>query len=647
MGKKIFTLIALGAALHSFAQKDTLSGKALEDVMVTTATKVAQKQSSTGKVITVIGKEVIEKSSGKSVAQVLNEQAGITINGAYNAMGAVQTVFMRGSNAGRTLILLDGIPMNDPSTITTDFDLNMFSINEVERIEVCRGAQSTLYGSDAIAGVINIITLKKDITNPVNVKATITGGNLGTFKTNMQVFGKVDKLTYTTRFSKLMTKGFSSAYDSTGKKDFDNDGYNGDVVQASVQYQLNNELMVKTFVLNSQYKADIDGGIFADEKDYTINNKQFSTGFGMVYKSAAATVTANYQYTQIGRKYLNDSGFVGGFNKYERNEFSGRTQFAEIFASIKIGNNFTLIQGGDFRHGNMSNDYYSISSFGPYSSSFKDTSMSQTSLYSSLLFNSNNKKLNIELGGRLNTHSRYGSNYTYTFNPSYNINKNFRVFGSIASGFKAPSLYQLYAGGSTGNPNLLAEKSVNYELGLQQQLKKISNRIVLFNRNITDGIDYNNISFKYFNFIQQIVTGVEYEVSVQPTSNLSITGNYTFLTSEENTQSRVNFKDTTYTYLLRRPKHNININVSYQFSPSFYVSVSGKYVSNRNDVGGYKKADIELDGYFLMNAYVEYEMKKYFKFFADAQNITNKKFFDIRGYNAIPTMLQAGVRFNW
>lgn len=647
MGKKIFTLIALGAALQSVAQKDTLSGKALEDVMVTTATKVAQKQSSTGKVITVIGKEVIEKSSGKSVAQVLNEQAGITINGAYNAMGAVQTVFMRGSNAGRTLILLDGIPMNDPSTITTDFDLNMFSINEVERIEVCRGAQSTLYGSDAIAGVINIITLKKDITKPVNVKATITGGNLGTFKTNMQVFGKVDKLTYTTRFSKLMTKGFSSAYDSTGKKDFEYDGYNGDVVQASVQYQVNNELMVKTFVLNSQYKADIDGGIFADEKDYTINNKQFSTGFGMVYKSAAATVTANYQYTQLGRKYLNDSGFVGGFNKYERNEFSGRTQFAEIFASIKLGNNFMLLQGGDFRHGNMSNDYYSISSFGPYSSSFKDTAMSQTSLYSSLLFNSNNKKLNIELGGRLNTHSRYGSNYTFTFNPSYNINNNYRVFGSIASGFKAPSLYQLFAGGGTGNPNLLAEKSVNYEMGLQQQLKKISNRIVLFNRNITDGIDYNNINFKYFNFTQQIVTGIEYEVSVQPTSMLSITGNYTYLTSEENTQSRVNFKDTTYTDLLRRPKHNININVSYQFSPSFYVSVSGKYVSKRIDVGGYKKADIELDGYFLMNAYVEYEMKKHFKFFADAQNITNQKFFDIRGYNAIPTMLQAGVRFNW
>ena len=173
----------------------------------------------------------------------------------------------------------------------------------------------------------------------------------------------------------------------------------------------------------------------------------------------------------------------------------------------------------------------------------------------------------------------------------------------------------MYAGGGTGNPNLLAEKSVNYELGVQQQLKKVSNRIVLFNRNIKDGIDYNNISYKYFNFIQQIVTGIEYEVSVQPTNKLSITGNYTYLTSEENVQSRVNFKDTTYTYLLRRPKHNININVSYQFTPSLYISASGKYISKRNDVGGYKKADIELDGYFLINAYAEYEMKKHLKFF--------------------------------
>ncbi len=648
MSQKTFTLIACMAGLTAVAQnKDTLTGKPLEDVTVTTATKQEQKQSTTGKVITVIGKETLEKSAGKSVAQILNEQAGLIINGAYNAAGSVQTVFMRGSNAGRTLILLDGIPMNDPSTITTDFDLNMFSINEIERIEVCRGAQSTLYGSDAVAGVINIITIKKDITKPVNIKATVTAGNLGTIKTNMQLFGKQNKLTYTARVSHFSTNGFSSAHDSTGVKGFENDRYNGTMLNAALQYQATKNLLIKGFVLYSKYKADIDASSFTDEKDYTINNKQLTSGFGFQYKTDVVTVTANYQYTDIKRNYLNDSGFVAGFTKFERNEFYGRTQFAEIFASIKLGNRFTLLQGGDFRYGLMNNDYLSISSFGPYASSFKDTAMSQTSLFASLLYQSANKKWNIELGGRLNTHSRYGSNYTYTFNPSYTINEHYRLFGSIASGFKTPSLYQLYAGGGIGNPNLKAEKSVNYELGFQQQHNAITNRIVLFYRDIKDGIDYRNpnpgIASGYFNFIDQTVKGIEYEISAQPIKNLSITGNYTFLSFKEKTQSRITFKDTTYNNLLRRPAHNLNITIGYQFTPKLFVSISGKAVGKRLDVGGYKRADIGLDAYQLLNAYAEYKLNKQFRFFADAQNITGTKFFDIRGYNAIPALIQGGV----
>jgi len=150
------------ATVLAFSQQDTLHGKSLDPVIVT-ANKTEQKQSTTGKVITVISKEQIEKSTGKTVAQLLNEQAGITINGALNNAGTVQTVFMRGAGSGRTLILIDGIPTSDPSMINNEFDLNLFSLNDVERIEICKGAQSTLYGSDAIAGVINIITVKKDV----------------------------------------------------------------------------------------------------------------------------------------------------------------------------------------------------------------------------------------------------------------------------------------------------------------------------------------------------------------------------------------------------------------------------------------------------------------------------------------------------
>src|ERR1700739_4559000 len=114
MSKKLLTLVASVATLHSFAQIDTLHSKQLNDVIVT-ANKIEQKQNSTGKVITVITKDQIEKSNAKTVAEVLNEQAGIVVNGANNAPGSVQTLYMRGADAGRTLILLDGIPVNDPS----------------------------------------------------------------------------------------------------------------------------------------------------------------------------------------------------------------------------------------------------------------------------------------------------------------------------------------------------------------------------------------------------------------------------------------------------------------------------------------------------------------------------------------------------
>ncbi len=646
MRKKIFIAAAVIFSTAAQAQQDTTAAKQLDEVVVT-ATKFAVKQSQTGKVISVITKEQIEKSSGKTVAQLLNEQAGVTINGAYNAPGSVQTVFLRGASSGRTLILLDGIPVNDPSMINNEFDLNLFSINDIERIEICKGAQSTLYGSDAVAGVVNIITVKKDVNTPFNIKATTGFGNKNTTRNNIQLYGKAGKLTYSTRFAKLKTNGFSTAYDSTGAKDFDNDGYDGNVISAAVQYQIIPSLLVKTFVMHSQYKADIDAGVFADEKDYRIRNSNLSSGAGLNFKKGIVNITANYQYGELTRRYTNDSLFVRPFGtKYESNKYGGRTQYAELFGTVAAAKWLNIIAGADYRWSNMNQQYFSLSSFGPYSSSFADTSLHQTSFYSSLLFNAMNKKLNVEVGGRTNKHSRYGSNSTFTFNPSYTINKNFRVFGSIASGFKAPSIYQVFDAFS-GNVNLQPEKSVNYELGLQQSSEKISSRAVYFHRDIKNGIDYDYVNFKYFNFVKQVVDGVELELTAAPVKNLNITANYTYLNGDEKTQSRKSVKDTTYSYLLRRPKNNFNINIGYQFCKDIFASISGKLVSSRQDVGGYRKDDITLNSYFLLSAYAEYKYGKHVKFFADAQNITNKKFFDIRGYNAIPFLINGGVTFNW
>ena len=185
----------------------------------------------------------------------------------------------------------------------------------------------------------------------------------------------------------------------------------------------------------------------------------------------------------------------------------------------------------------MHSRFFSISSYGPFTSSFKDTSQSQSSLYASLLYHAFAEKLNIESGGRLNVHSGYGSNQTFTFNPSYNISEHFRIFGSIATGFKVPTLYELYS--DYGNPNLKPERSKTYEIGFQQRHEKITNRIVYFKREIKDGIDFDYLNFKYFNFTKQTVNGIELESNIKPVKNLTITANYTYLKPKEENQSRI------------------------------------------------------------------------------------------------------------
>ncbi|HLL42819.1 MAG TPA: TonB-dependent receptor [Segetibacter sp.] len=641
---KIFsTTLFIFAALFATAQKDTLEGNKLDEVIVT-ANKYPQKQSTTGKVITVITREQIEKSSGRTVSQLLNEQAGITINGALSNLGANQTVYMRGAGSGRTLVLIDGIPVNDPTLITNDFDINLLSLNNVERIEIARGAQSTLYGSDAIAGVINMITIKNDVTKPVNVKTTLSGGTYGTYRGNIQLYGKENKLAYNMRYAKLTSGGFSAAYDSTGKNSFDKDGYNSDVISTSLQYQVNSNISLRSFIQYSRYKTDLDAGLFTDEKDYTVNNKSLMTGAGFNYKKNKVSVTGNYQYSENRREYLNDSLDQPTFERFSTDTYYAKSQFAELYSSIELSKNISWLQGIDYRYNSMHSNYYSLSSYGPYETNFKDTSLSQSSLYASLFYHGMKEKLNIELGGRLNKHSRYGSNQTFTFNPSYNFNEHLRVFGSVASGFKAPSLYQLYS--DYGKQDLKPERSKTYEVGIQHLSQKINSRVLYFHRDIKDGIDFDNVNFKYFNYIKQTVNGAEFETKVEPLKNLTVTGNYTYLKPNEQSQSRVTFKDTTYHHLLRRPKHSFNLTVGYQFDNGLYISAAGKYVGNRYDAGGYEANDVLLDHYFLLNAYAEYKIKNYLKFFADAQNLTNEKFFDVRGYNSIPFLLNVGLTFN-
>jgi vitamin B12 transporter len=647
MKRNQWMLVAATLASSSlWAQQDSTRPGSMDEVIIT-ANKTLQKQVQTGKVITVINQEQIVRSGSKSVAQLLQETAGITANGALNNAGTNISLYTRGASSGRTLILLDGVPMYDPSQINNEFDLNLIALNDVERIEVCRGAQSTLYGSDAIGGVINIITYSKQVSKKLEGQASILAGNYGTVRAQIKAQGKLGKLTYGVRYARNITDGFSSAHDSTDKKGFDRDTYAGDFTSARLQYQFNEYATISAFALSSVYKTDLDAGIFADEKDFSVAHRAKTIGTRFQYSKKKWQFTAQYQYSDITRKFLDDSASVGGFAKYTRNDYSGKSQFAEAYGQYQFSPQWQVTLGADFRYSSMNNQFLSISSFGPFESGFNDTAQHQYAIYANLRFHSKNEKLNVEAGARWNQHNQFGDNTTFTFNPSYQISPRWRVLGSIATGFKAPSLFQLYDGFS-GNTELRAETSTNYEIGLQYQSKPWQSRLVYFNRNMKNGIDYNYINFKYFNFIQQKVQGIEWENTVRLHAKWYALVNYTYIDGQEETQNRTTNKDTiTYSYLLRRPAHQLNVQLNYQPTPSVNLQVSTRFVSNRFDVGGYLKPDVSLASYWLFNALASWQITEQVRLFGDMQNISNTKFFDIRGYNSIPFMWQVGLHINW
>jgi vitamin B12 transporter len=637
-----FLLLPATGSVSVFAQTTKDSTVRQLDQVVVTATKYPVKQSQTGKVVIVIPHEEIEKSTGKPLGELLSEQAGITVSGSLNDAGTNQSIFIRGAGSGRALLLIDGIPVSDPTANDNSFDINLIPVTMIERIEISKGAQSTLYGSDAIAGVINIITIKSDVKNPFNAKTSLSGGNYGTYNGNAQVYGKVaDRLTYNVRYNHDRSAGFPTAYDSSKSAPsavpFLNDGYRSDLVAGNLGWNATSALTVKGFFQYSQNKADIDAGAFTPAVGYTSATGSLLTGGGFSYKLSNTTINGNYLYSGSDLRLLEDSVYG---QSYYKDHYAGSSQFVEIFANTNLGYGFTLLNGADYRYASM----HEAGVAGGYPLAFKDTSVSQNSIYSSLLYGGNSG-LSVELGGRLNTDSRYGSNYTYTFNPAWLIDRNWKLYGSIASAFKAPTLYQLYS--PYGDASLLPEKSTTYEGGVQFNDRVLNTRATYFHRNTKDGIDYNYFTNQYYNYDEEWGYGIEWEGTVKFAKIWSLSANYTWLKMKEQTQSHVSHDDTAYDYALRVPEHTVNLTLGVQPVHALFLSLAGHFESKRYDIGGYDVnfnplPDVVLNPFFILNGYAEYKVTSRLKLFVQGRNILNKKFYTIYGYNSIPAMFTAG-----
>ena len=660
--RKIFVVAAIIISSHShaqvFQQKNNDSSIVLNtdefpfnqilDKVVITANKYPRKQSQTGKVVTVIDKTTIDKLAGHSLGEILNTVAGVTINGANNNLGTNQRISIRGSSDGNVLLLIDGIPVNDPSVITNYFDLNFINTSQVERIEILKGGQSTLYGSDAVSGVINIIT-KKVLNKKPDIYGSAGFGSYSTFNAHALARGQTKTLTYNALASTITSQGFSSAYDSTGQNHFDKDGYRQYILRAEIGIKLTNDLQWNFFGNYSKYKADIDAAAFTDDKDFTTENKNWQTGSAIFWKHNNGGLHINYHFNYINRFYLDDSSDKASFAYYSKSTYTGRTHFAELYENYKW-KHFEFLAGLDYRKYNTDQVYNSISMFGPFDTEMDDTlaNMQQSSVYGSVVYN--NYGLNIETGGRFNHHNVYGNNSTYTFNPSFLIQRKIKLFANVSSAFKTPTLFQLFDVFS-GNEDLDPEKSTILEGGVEiYPTYNTRIRATTFHRTTKDAIQYiitNPTTYEghYYNTNEQENTGVEVEFNYE-TDKWHVSSNYVYtkgkVSSAFSESGELLSKDTTYKNLYRVPDHAFNSFVSYNFSKALSVSTLLKYVGKRLEPV-YAAAPKQLEDYITVDLAAQYQFSKNIKAFVDFKNITNKKYFDVLGYNSRRFNFSTGV----
>jgi vitamin B12 transporter len=619
--KKIFAVTAIFISSQLVAQQAGLqqedSSKTLDNVVII-ATKYPTKQSNTGKLVSVVTNRQIEQSVGKDLAQVLNEQTGLTVSGSSSNPGKDKSIFFRGASSNYTLILLDGIPLNDPSGTGGTFDIRLIPLEQIERIEILKGSQSTLYGSNAIAGVINIIS-KKPTPQKIAGAGLLSYGSYNTFKGNANLSGKTKVIDYNLNYEYFQTKGISEAKDLTGNGNFDKDGFNRQSVQAKVGFFVSDKIKISPYYRFSEFKGNYDTDAFTDgdEKYHAsiLNTGLIST---IGYSKGVVTVNYGHDFTKLS------------YNGYP---LGGKFDHAEAYVNHNFNEHLHLLAGLNYQTFRLPTP---------------DTTNSIFSPYASLIYHQSG--FTMELGSRYNKHNRYGDNFTYSFNPSYLFNERIKLFVDISSGYRAPAINELF-GPFSANPDLKPETSNTTEGGVQVWAlnKKLSALATYFDRDIEHVIIYE-YPRGYVNRDRQEDHGVEIEFQYAPDKRWSLKTAYAFVDGE--ITQKVAGKDTSFHNLIRRPKHTINLFAGYQVTKDLFVSTSVQHFSKRNDIfynpaNFYSAEPKVLSAYLLWNAYAEYKLlKNDLVIFADAKNLTNKRNYEeVYGYNVQGFTFNGGIRF--
>ena len=612
------TLIVLWwlAPNKTSAQQVEDSVRTLKEVVVT-GTKFELPIEKSGKFILRLSDQQLRDQPGINFSDLLNNLAGIQVDGNFGTPGSNLNYYVRGARNRQTLILVDGIPMNDPSGIDTFYDLRYIATDQLKNVEVLQGGLSTLYGSGAAASVINVQTKNADQAG-LHGSIDLNTGSWNSFGQNLNLNGKADKLTFQVLANNFSSEGFSAATKKNGAGNFDKDGITRRNGFLKVGYQFSPKFKLDIFGGTDWLDAKYDDGAFQDASNSLVQS-QIRVGFKGYYTYTNGSVQLTAQQLSNNRE----------FTSLYPTAYDGSNFFTEVIHTHQLSGYAKLLSGVSFQQ----------LKFGEKNVSTIDTTrFTIVDPYTSLFLDFENG-LQLHFGTRLNTHSEYGSKLLYNLNPSWNVNigadSKLRFFGSVSSSFVTPSLYQLYS--PFGNRNLKPEENVNYEYGVSLANSQFSISAVNFFRNEQNVIGYIT---RYENLAAtRKVSGVNVDAAYHFSNVLSFRADYT-------SQSSDNEKS-----FYRIPKEKWGVGATYRVGKGTLLTATYLHTSARTDLyydENFMASEVKLNAYDLINFSASQELfDGKLSIYGLINNLLNEKFIGVYGFTTQERNYLVGVRYNF
>jgi vitamin B12 transporter len=639
----VFLFSQLSFPQEKIVEKTDVQGLYKLSEVVISATKTQTNKLELANSITIIDSAEIENRNSSNVFELLKNEPGVSFTRQGGA-GTLSNIYIRGGNSDHTLVLVDGIEVNlnsDPSNV---YDFAFLSTDNIHAIEILRGPQSTLYGSNSLAGVINVTT-KKGKGNP-RFSLLAEGGSYKTYRTALGMSGGVAAFNYSLTFGRSESEGFSAASEKYGNTE--KDGYKKDNLSSRLGYDFSEQVELNFFLNYNNSNSDYDqsGGKYGDDPTYVFNQEEYSfKGEGKINlfeskwnQNIGASIFKNI------RKYNFDSS---EFNSARSNSsYDGRRIKLDWLNTIALTNNNQIALGLDYEIDEAASEYYYYSTFFNSESVYpqKETSIWGTFLQGQFKLG---ESFFSTIGFRLDNHNIFGTAFTYRIAPAYIIwATGTKIKATIGTGFKAPSLFYLYDP-AFGNPDLQPEKSFGFDTGIEQFLANnlVSLGITYFQNNYKDLFGYDQ-NYRTINIKKAKTKGFETYINANLLNDLSVKMNYTYTNAKDESDGIPDDERN----LIRRPEHKIGGYISYNFSPQFNTNIEIIYVGKREDLIFdnlvFISTRTQLDAYTLINLSTHYDILSFIRLNLRLENIFDVDYEEVYGYATPGFSIYGGLKLN-